>query len=71
MNVKKLNWEKIALRLLLKSQKYYFCKVLLGMIIRDFVTLNGFFPLSTPHPQPSINGQWDNVNLDRLPTKIK
>ena len=39
----KLNWEKIAWRHLLKSQKYWNCKVLLGIITTTITQLNSLF----------------------------
>ena len=41
----KLNWEKIAWRHLLKSQKYWNCKVLLDIIAITITQLNSLFVL--------------------------
>ena len=41
----KLNWEKIAWRHLLKSQKYWNCKVLLDIIATTITQLNSLFVL--------------------------
>ena len=68
----KLNWEKIAWRHLLQTQKYWNCKLLLDIIVTTITQLNSFLVLYVNPLSVDIwrnywwNGSNSSITIKRL-----